>query len=822
MSEYNPQYEWFSTLEELIADTPTYTSNGNGFFNQHFGCTLNFHRHGGCIDGVIQSLYEFTTFIDEGWYVKVRINPNTPAIYAGKVGQRQHLYQGVATIPVYGFIREFNGYLTKPIEMNAMAGSEAIEKLANEVYEDPSLAFFPNSVFKYIYEYSDADIGLVNHESAALSSIRAEIASVATLAGDCFYGFFPGRDWPEFEYSSIATDFVVLQGLPPRKRSISISDGFLSDHSINADNIVNSVFLYGESSKEVWVAEDQDSISRYGLRRRFFRKRGLTDSFMGNRLARGLLALSKDPLESWTLQIPHTNDAGDSWNLVEQGIPFPWVERVVIQDFNRASKITDNPINRTTVTMGTSLSVTLELGTSNLDTSTVFGIIESRDNPYFPYRFRTGDLIPGSWTKKPDDITEPPVGVLLGQKTGAGVSYPQISQSAFSYNTQEANNQGATACDFTLTSTASTGYVCWDIANRWMSGAANATPEYYNPDSTETIRLVTHYDGTNKRANWNRLTIGGSQSPVCFIPAPSAYASLARQFGWRPNSNHMEYLIEEMIGYVEKKATGNASTVIDASNPAVDVVLQLLSSGTQEWSRAIFQTVPWWLIMHFAGNTASGIPGRSAGVGNYSHLMTTYSGGTNIYSVPVERFPYTVSHTGGFSGYLPADFSSRAVYFTEAGAELAESLGYFWEEIVIMTPSSPSIGDFGTFKNSNMSACRYQHPYDPHGHIIMGTNLYLNNKNEPFARTWYPFDEVTSRSFTGILQLGGQTSGLGIRLVRKKRPVTTVTRITDEAHRDPLPSETSVSQSYGLPRYRRWEYRVRGYDDDYATEYVTV
>lgn len=769
-ASYQPCYEFYSSAEGFWAETPDRTAYGDNPENLVTGGSFHFHRHGGCLDGAIACEYELTTLVRTGWYLRVRLYSGGPTIYAGRIMRFEHTYMGPATIQVYGFIKWFSAFTDEERLFVGSAAGDAIAELAETIRGEIADHFTMGDVHAGMVAGDDPVTTYRMVES--LANLRAEIESIAIAAGDVFYGFF-GEVSPIEDLSALhPLHFQVAQGRPEVTRRYSIGrDVELTGHDSNADTIVNSLVLFGAREDHNWTLENPDSIAKYGLRRKWAQRSMLEDQRLAHEMLEAMLGVVSAEREQWSFTLTHSNTEGDDLNLIETGLPYPWTDRIALMDHSGGLLISNADTVEMTVEMGDSLRVSVTMGdVEDIDIMEMFGLDSLSEKPFIPDILISDSASSSATPATPADLltNEPPVGFYLPQRTASGLSYPAVAEGKYTYDDYVYHHTDPTV-GMVFDAKSKTQYLGFYEVMKAIRWAGVGTTVYTDADGAVKA-LATHYDTTGARAKWNLAA--GSRDWSYSDARLSSYAQfVSRNYRY----SNMEHVVQTTANTNDRQAGES----------------WLTEDGGASQRYGVLKQVPHALCLHLGGGMRGLVPGAELLQSNFDYILDEYGGSQNVYSVLVERFPYEVDYSVSPTTYRPSDFASRAMYFTERGATIAAAVGYFYEPVLVFDPA-PGAGGY---------------------EIETGATAETNQAHKAY---WGLAENATITEKVRSLALWDTppVPSWNVKLIRVKRLINGLTRIGAGARRNPLPSETSVSKSYGLLGYKYWEYRIRGWDDD--------
>lgn len=383
MSELDPKFYWYDSVESFIADEPTIDGELNDFYNQVQSFNFHYHIHGGFISGTIEVPKDFVSFIQNGWFVRGKLSPDEDYVMSGKIRFNPYQNAEISTINISGFIRYFRSTLESlPIREYMMAKVEDIyREIVDYVSKDvqyifPTIGFSsPQASSNYLPDTVD----YIVDQDADSARVLGELSLIT--GGYLSYGFFPGSVNPfdAGDEQKRDTTFMLVRGIPDVNYRVPISQ--LSTYDVVEDEslIINDITVLGPNTDYVWSSKILDSINRYGRVRRWFKKNSLVSNEVGSFIV-GVLAENLGyPTYSFKYSVPHENIAGAAHNFVES-TPFPWNSRFSITDELNALQITKTPIMSSNLVFdGTGLMLEVESAEVNPDFINVFGFDEISD-----------------------------------------------------------------------------------------------------------------------------------------------------------------------------------------------------------------------------------------------------------------------------------------------------------------------------------------------------------------------------------------------------------------------------------------------------------
>lgn len=870
MSDYKPTYEFFETLDNFKAGEPDLVATGDRFLNMVKSATFDYHRHGGCLGGTLTCVRELLTFIEPGWFIKARLLEEGDTVYSGVIlDPVNDLYQGVAQIKTIGLISWMKSFLRDDRVFYGEAAATAILELMETARIETFGSFRPSGTVAGVFPGTTETAETI-YWAPFHSDLVDQIRNIATYAADVMYGFFPEQISPIDGVASVGpADFQVIQGVPPKNRILSIGkDVILGSHPIDSSGIINDFTLYGDVTNHSWREQNRASIKRYGSKPGFAQIKRLADDAVGEAVARAVISLASNPYESWKFVIQHSNSTGDTLNLIETGLPFPWKERIVLRDLDGAQELTSAPARACTLNMGAALSMAVEMGTRAVDIENALGLDKiSRtplDIPSLPVTEIDVEVSPPDRkpTSAPADLlaNEPPTAFYLRQKIHGGMSEARVAEGRGFIIRHKAVENPSLNEDGTPQYTSRTETVFDEKA--WFaldSAEREAFTTIINDDYRAQVPSTGEFRRTFKEGRdlWAaaekpslliEVVVRAKVPPFFEIEDTTQdyyldYNRISDMYGWGANPSIVADTVTPLINHWDE--TGER----EAWNKANATVYLGKQTGRKNGAFIKYQIagdlpgqeelawigVPRLLAMHLGGTLRGKIPGTPSGQSTYDFLINTYGGEQNIYSVLVERFPYEVTFNGPPSGWLPDGFANRAAYFTETGAAEAISRGYYWDLVTVITPipggSGTKIGEYGDalgrfigpgkiassdtiFQTKKLSNI-IQDITISGGELDIQTRVDFGESGLSVESAGWP---VNAPPFNGWQPF--KKPGNDIALIRVKRQITNLTKLTGSVYRDPEADEKTASLEYGLRNFKHWEYRVRRYDDDDARKYV--
>jgi len=767
-SDYIPQYVWFDTTADLVAyyatpqttyilkdirssyippstaGEPALVSSDDRVENQVLEGTFTYGRFGGCLAGSLTTAREMATLVRKGWWVLVYMNPEQDPVWVGRVFDEPVQGENTGTINLRGPIHYFNGYMRQvpvidnlPIETGIYDMAKEMEKV-NRATEG---LFVPEDIYTGHYNgWDPKGQDFITTQPTTLRAFQMEAATVAGFADNIFYGFFPSsrKIWiseADFDAdlhaeppTATPLDFQIGRGQPGRLRFFQDKKNVnITTQRSSPEERFNRVVLTGTRRDHIWVAQDTEALKTEPPMTKWGRRVEIGEDALGQRIADGILKLGTQSTEFYDVDIIHDETVGATTNLVESPL-FPWIERPVIKDKFGVRVITEGIIEGSVLKLGKVPSQTIQMGRSNVDIKTFFGLDRfdnspSRDSFAFP---GVMPWEPGENHRGPSDITDPPVGLFFRPIHRTEDSRTEALKHVIPSSLYRYTNFGIIDTEFTGTHEGVNYHILRTKSDRFSTTTWN--PAYpYRLGALDQLDLRRQFrwadpmtipfwmDFTNQ--TWEALASIYEGDDVVQWEDLLKQASSFLWTNYRIQNQSIDSLVEKLRygqitssdirrlqrsesplftgydqqGYIVDPNPGDTDTPADGWVP-------LNAESDRNYEDLHF--VPYSLIMHLGGSMRGLITGAEVAPyvdsdhPNWDYLLAVYGGQGNIYSVESTWLPYEV--TVAVPAPLPRDHvhfvateilsndatseEKNIFYFTEEGAAEAKNLGYFYHE----------------------------------------------------------------------------------------------------------------------------------------------